>query len=61
MPPDRPPQQIVAALKRESYAELKGETAVSKRPSLWTRAFLASTEPVDEDRQRAFVEAQPTG
>jgi REP element-mobilizing transposase RayT len=60
-PPDRSPQQIVAGLKRESYASLKGEEVVARGPSLWTRQFLASTEPVDEDHQRAFVEAQPSG
>ena len=59
-PPDRSPQQIVAGLKRESYAELKGEAEVAKGPSLWTRRFLASTEPVEADRQRAFVEGQPS-
>ena len=59
-PPDRSPQQIVAGLKRESYAELKGEAEVAKGPSLWTRQFLASTEPVEEGRRRAFVEAQPS-
>lgn len=59
-PPDRSPQQIVAGLKRESYAELK-EEAVARGPSLWTRRFLASTEPVEEERQRAFVEAQSAG
>ena len=59
-PPDRSPQQIVAGLKRESYAELKGEAEVAKGPSLWTRRFLASTEPVDEGRQRAFVDGQPS-
>lgn len=57
-PPDRSPQQIVAALKRESYAELKGEAEVAKGPSLWTRRFLASTEPVGEERRRAFVDRQ---
>lgn len=60
-PPDRSPQQIVAGLKRESYAELKTDEEVAKGPSLWTRQFLASTEPVGEDRRRAFVEGQPTG
>lgn len=57
-PPDRSPQQIVAALKRESYADLKEDQAVAKGPSLWTRQFLASTSPVEEDAQRAFVEEQ---
>lgn len=60
-PPDRSPQQIVAGLKRESYAELKSEAEVAKGPSLWTRQFLASTEPVAESRRRAFVEAQTNG
>ena len=59
-PPDRSPQQLVAAMKRESYAELKDEAEVAKGPSLWTRQFLASTEPVGVDRQRAFVEEQPS-
>ena len=59
-PPDRSPQQIVAALKRESYADLKEEEAVAKGPSLWTRQFLASTIPVEEDIRRAFVAAQPS-
>lgn len=60
-PPDRSPQQLVAAMKRESYAELKGEAEVARGPSLWTRAFLASTEPVGEGSREVFVEAQPTG
>ena len=58
-PPDRSPQQIVAGMKRESYRELKGEDAVARGPSLWTRRFLASTEPVGEGARRTFVEGQP--
>ena len=59
-PPDRSPQQIVAALKRESYADLKDEEQVAKGPSLWTRQFLASTVPVAEETRREFVNEQPS-
>ena len=60
-PPDVAPKILVHRLKQHTAEALNKtfEEVIRGAPSLWTSRYLVSTEPVEEEALRAFLDAQP--
>ncbi len=59
--PEASPHMIVRSIKSGTSNALRSEfTELSAMTSLWTRAYVASTEPIEEKEIQHFLKQQKT-